>query len=238
MRPRRRRRLSLLLVAPAAALLLLAAGGCGTGGLPEEGNTARGKELFINGQDGKQSCGSCHALADAGTTGVVGPDLDEAFRYGRQQGFKESTVRAIVANQIKFPAPRTVTRSDQRMPANLVTGDDVDAVASYVASVAGVGARSGGGTQATGGSAGGGGGAGGGTDGKAIFTSNCASCHTLAAADTSGTVGPNLDQAKPSRQATEQKVRKGGGGMPAFEGQLSDEQIQAVADYVAKNAGR
>ena len=212
-------------------LLALVAGGCGTGGLPEEGNTARGKELYV------EKCGSCHTLADAGTTGNVGPNLDEAFRYGRRQGFRESTVRAIVADQIKFPAPRTITRSDQRMPANLVTGDDVDAVASYVASVAGVGAGDGGRTQAAGGAAGGGGGAAG-TDGRTIFTSNCASCHTLAAAGTSGTVGPNLDQSKPSRGEAEQKIRKGGGGMPAFEGRLSDEQIQAVADYVTKNAGR
>ena len=212
-------------------MLASLAGGCGTGGLPEEGNTTRGKELFVEGENGKQSCASCHALADAGATGVVGPDLDEAFGPGRRQGFKESTIRAIVADQIRFPSRGSRTEADQEMPANLVTGENVDAVASYVASVAGV-PGAGGGTQAAGG------GQGGATDGKTVFTSNCAGCHTLAAAGTSGTVGPNLDQSRPSRNEAEQKVRKGGGGMPAFEGRLTDQQIQAVAEYVATNAGR
>ena len=233
---RRRRRLSALLLAAFAALLLvLTAGGCGTGGLPEEGNAARGKQLFV------EQCGSCHTLGDAGTSGTVGPNLDEAFRYGREQGFRESTVRSIVATQIRFPAPSSLTEADAQMPADLVKGDDVDAVASYVASVAGVegagdGTQVAGGTQGGGGT--GGGGAGGAADGRSIFTSNCASCHTLAAAGTSGTVGPNLDQTKPSKNEAEQKVRNGGGGMPAFEGRLSDPQIRAVSDYVATNAGK
>jgi len=74
-------------------------------------------------------------------------------------------------------------------------------------------------------------------DGKAIFTANCASCHTLSAAGASGQVGPNLDTLKPSESTVSSQVEKGGGGMPAFAGQLSDAEIKAVAAYVASNAG-
>jgi mono/diheme cytochrome c family protein len=80
---------------------------------------------------------------------------------------------------------------------------------------------------------------GGGTEasGEAVFTENCGSCHTLAAAGTSGTTGPNLDDLKPSMEQVEEQVRNGGGGMPAFEGQLSDAEIMAVSEYVSSNAG-
>jgi outer membrane protein assembly factor BamB len=81
--------------------------------------------------------------------------------------------------------------------------------------------------------------AGGGTaDGKAVFTENCASCHTLAAAGATGTVGPNLDQLKPSESTVERQVTNGGGGMPAFGGRLSKGQITAVSKFVAANAGK
>ena len=79
---------------------------------------------------------------------------------------------------------------------------------------------------------------GGSTDGKAVFTSNCGGCHVLGAAGTTGTVGPNLDELKPDEGTVEQQVRNGGGGMPAFEGRLSDAEIMAVAKYVAENAGK
>jgi outer membrane protein assembly factor BamB len=68
--------------------------------------------------------------------------------------------------------------------------------------------------------------------GEDVFTTSCGSCHTLAAAGTTGQVGPNLDQNTAPLSAIEEQVRNGGGGMPAFEGQLSDQQIDAVAQYV------
>lgn len=77
----------------------------------------------------------------------------------------------------------------------------------------------------------------GGADGAAVFTSNCGTCHTLAAAGTDGTTGPNLDDLKPDEETVEAQVRSGGGGMPAFEGQLSDDEIEAVATYVSESAG-
>jgi mono/diheme cytochrome c family protein len=81
------------------------------------------------------------------------------------------------------------------------------------------------------------GGGGAGAAGKAIFTSNCGSCHTLSAAGTSGNVGPNLDDLKPDKETVEDQVRSGGGGMPSFDGQLSDAQIEQVAEYVSSSAG-
>jgi peptidoglycan hydrolase-like protein with peptidoglycan-binding domain len=66
----------------------------------------------------------------------------------------------------------------------------------------------------------------------------CGGCHTLAAAGSAGTVGPNLDQLRPSAAAVAAQVAGGGGGMPSFGQSLSATQIQAVAAYVAGAAGR
>lgn len=74
-------------------------------------------------------------------------------------------------------------------------------------------------------------------EGEQIFATSCAGCHTFAAADASGQVGPNLDQTKPSKALALDRVTNGRAGMPAFEGQLSPEEITAVATYVADNAG-
>jgi cytochrome c6 len=75
------------------------------------------------------------------------------------------------------------------------------------------------------------------TNGKDIFVANCGSCHTLADAGTNGTVGPNLDQLKPSQNVAKNQVINGGGGMPAFKDTLTPQQITAVAKYVASAAG-
>jgi mono/diheme cytochrome c family protein len=69
--------------------------------------------------------------------------------------------------------------------------------------------------------------------GKDVFASaQCGGCHTLAAADTSGTVGPNLDDAKSEYDTIVEQVTNGGGGMPAFGDQLSEEEIRDVAAFV------
>jgi outer membrane protein assembly factor BamB/mono/diheme cytochrome c family protein len=75
------------------------------------------------------------------------------------------------------------------------------------------------------------------TEGKTAFTSNCASCHTLSEAGTSGHVGPNLDELMPEDSLVETQVTSGGGGMPAFGGTLSKAEIEAVAAYVSTVAG-
>jgi cbb3-type cytochrome c oxidase subunit III len=193
-------------VALAAALL---AAGCGTGGISKAGDTDRGKKLFL------QKCSGCHTLAAAGTNGIQGPNLDNAFAYARRQGFKQVTIEQVVRDQIELSVPP--------MPQNLVTGKDADAVAAYVAMVAGNPSAAGP-KNATG--------------GKDIFLANCGSCHTLADAGTNGKVGPNLDQLKPSLSRVQRQVINGGSVMPAFKGKLTAAQITAVSKYVASVAGK
>jgi plastocyanin len=122
--------------AGAVAVLVAAsvvASGCE---LKDDGdNLVNGKTQFIG------KCGSCHTLARANATGVVGPNLDDAWRRAEQDGFRRSTYRGVVHRQIEIPArtpqvdPET-GRPAARMPANLVTGEDAEDVAAYVALVA------------------------------------------------------------------------------------------------------
>jgi mono/diheme cytochrome c family protein len=229
------RRAPVLLAALAAALL---AAGCGSEGLPEGGNSSTGEALF------KEKCGSCHTLAAAGTQGKIGPNLDEAFKQSKKDGLGEETIAGVVRNQIAYPITDTITGAPG-MPANLVTGQDADDVATYVASVAASGKTAApappaaGGETTTGGTTTAGGAGGGGAEsGKAIFTSaGCVSCHTLADAGATGTIGPNLDEAKPSKDLVVERVTNGMGAMPSFKGRLTDAEIQAVAEYVAGAAG-
>jgi cytochrome c6 len=74
--------------------------------------------------------------------------------------------------------------------------------------------------------------------GSAVFASaGCGGCHTFAAGGSSGAVGPNLDDADVDAAAVEAVVRAGRGSMPAFEGQLSDAEITALAAFVAGEEG-
>jgi mono/diheme cytochrome c family protein len=73
--------------------------------------------------------------------------------------------------------------------------------------------------------------------GKVVFKTNCAGCHTLANAGTTGTVGPNLDQAKPDAARVLDRVTNGQGVMPPFAGVLTPTQIADVVAYVSTTAG-
>ena len=93
-------------------------------------------------------------------------------------------------------------------------------------------------TEATTEETGGGGGAaeGDATAGKAVFASaGCGGCHTLSDANASGTIGPNLDDAKPDHDLVVERVTNGMGAMPSFKGQLSEQDIQNVAAYVVQS---
>jgi cytochrome c551 len=79
------------------------------------------------------------------------------------------------------------------------------------------------------------GGAGTGGRGAEIFSSTCGTCHTLAAADAEGAVGPNLDDLKPDRDRVLNAIESGPGSMPA--GLLKGADAEAVADFVSENAG-
>jgi mono/diheme cytochrome c family protein len=71
------------------------------------------------------------------------------------------------------------------------------------------------------------------TAGKAVFESaGCTGCHTLKAANATGTVGPNLDNAKPPESLVIDRVTHGKGVMPSFSGSLSQQQIADVAAFV------
>ncbi len=114
-----------------AACTLLAAGlsACETDNVNENADLIAGKKAFA------QKCGSCHVLARAGTKGVQGPNLDEAFRQSLSDGFGRDTVHGVVEDQILYPA-KVPKDSPAYMPAGLVTGKLARDVASYVASVA------------------------------------------------------------------------------------------------------
>jgi len=73
----------------------------------------------------------------------------------------------------------------------------------------------------------------GGADGAALFTQNCAGCHVLTAANSTGTVGPNLDTTTFDVAAITTQIENGKGAMPGFSGTLSAEEIEAIAEYVA-----
>jgi mono/diheme cytochrome c family protein len=82
-------------------------------------------------------------------------------------------------------------------------------------------------------------GCGGGKSGKDVFASaGCGDCHTLSDAGAAGQGGPNLDVMKPMAAQVVTQVTQGGGGMPAFAGRLSSDEIQAVADYVEQATHR
>lgn len=74
--------------------------------------------------------------------------------------------------------------------------------------------------------------------GEEVFASaGCGSCHALQEAGSTATIGPNLDESSIDEAGAAQQVAEGGGGMPAFSGQLSEEQIQDVAAFVVASQG-
>ena len=186
-----------------------------------------GKQLF------SEKCGSCHVLQDAGTQGVVGPNLDDAFGFARSQKFDSSTFFEVTLHQMKIPAP-PMPDFDEEGTKDYLSDEQLVAIANYVASCAGAGVTD----AELGAGCTGGGGASEGTDGKSLFTANgCGSCHTLEDAGSTGTVGPNLDESKPARALVIENVTNGAGTMPAFGDKLSKEQIEAIADYIVKSTG-
>jgi cbb3-type cytochrome c oxidase subunit III len=214
-----------LLAALGGVCLALTLAACGTGGLASgTADQDNGKKLF------QAKCAGCHALSAVGSAGGIGPNLDDSFAQARAEGYKESAIRNIVHEQIKYPGQYATAQNDPdfltaNMPANLVKGQDAEDVAAFVAANAGL--RGFAESQLISG-----------TNGKDIFGKKCATCHTLKAAGATGTIGPNLDQLKPSFAVAQNQVIHGGGAMPAFKGVLTDAQIKAVAKYVSSRAGK
>jgi mono/diheme cytochrome c family protein len=217
------------LLAPLVALLaaVVVISGCGT----TNADIARGRVLFAS------KCGTCHVMAQAGTSGVTGPNLDDAFSAARETGgFDDATVEGIVEAQIEHPRPGNGNPM-ATMPADLVEGTDLDDVIAYVGKYAGVpGAKP---PEVEGG------------PGAQVFASNgCGSCHTLAAANSGGTTGPDLDEVLPGQPESEilesivdpnAKIAQGypAGVMPENFGEtISEEELKELVEYLSESAGK
>jgi mono/diheme cytochrome c family protein len=242
----------------AAASILaigLAVTACGSQGIEQKvadgpPDVARGANLFA------QRCAGCHTMdvvgAQGGATLVTDRERVDGPNFNVRKETKDSVLYAI----------RNGGFSGAIMPENIVVGQDANDVAAFLSKYAGQQSKTsptptppatqppsqqqqettsteqqttpeagttstpaGGGQQAN-------------AQGKQVFTENCASCHTLKDAAAKGQVGPNLDDLKPDDATVQRQVTNGGGGMPAFKGQLSAAEIKAVAQYVSSVAGQ
>jgi mono/diheme cytochrome c family protein len=216
----------LVLVLAAAAAVCLPASGCGTSTASPE----HGRILFI------EKCGTCHTLAEAGTTAQIGPNLDDAFASARAAGETGATVEGIVKAQVEFPRP---SNSDPAvsMPKDVVSGQDLEDVAAYVGLYAGVpGAAP---PKAPGG------------QGAQVFAGNgCGGCHTLAAAGAGGVTGPNLDEVLPGQSAAMVKesivnpnarIAKGymANVMPQnFSATINPSEIEQLVEYLLESTSK
>jgi mono/diheme cytochrome c family protein len=210
----------------ASAVLALVATGCGTTTADEE----RGRALFV------QHCGTCHTMAQAGTTVQVGPDLDDAFSAARASGQTDSTIEGVVKAQVENPRPSTGNPAVS-MPAEILTGQDLEDVAAYVGRWAGVpGAAP---PTVPGG------------PGAQVFASKgCGGCHTLAAASSGGTLGPNLDEVlagmspamlKEAIVDPNAEIAAGFSAnvMPStYDSEISPSELEDLVDYLIKSTAK
>lgn len=187
-----RRRAKLITGAIATCGALVALTGCD---LQEDADIDRGRAIFT------QKCGTCHALAEAGSTVNIGPDLDEAFAEARANGMDQDTIEGVVSAQVDIPRPASPEDAAIYMPADIVEGEDLDDVAAYVARYAGVP----------------------GIEPPSIsefFVGTCGGCHIFTPAGTSGAVGPNLSETlagQSPEQIRESIVNPDAQATPGFE---------------------
>jgi len=214
-----------LLVLAATAALALGASACGT----TTADVESGRILFI------ENCGTCHTLAEAGTSATIGPDLDASFAAARASGQETDTIEGIVMAQVEFPRP---TNDDPAvsMPPDVVEGQDLHDVAAYVGRWAGVpGAEP---PKVPGG------------PGAQVFANKgCGGCHTLAEAKTGGSVGPNLDEVLSGQSAAmihedivapNDEIAKGfpPNVMPSdYEEELSSKELEDLVQYLVESTG-
>jgi len=221
---RRPKLINPLLALLALGAIVLVASGCGT----TTADVDRGRVLF------KQKCGTCHALAQAGTTAQVGPNLDDAFAAARASGQNGDTIEGVVKAQVELPRPDNGDPAVS-MPADIVSGQDLEDVAAYLGVWAGVpGAAP---PKVPGG------------PGAQVFANNgCGTCHVLAAAESTGVTGPNLDEVLTAGTTLgeieedivdpEKVIAQGypSGVMPSnFEEILSKKELEDLVQYLFEN---
>jgi mono/diheme cytochrome c family protein len=217
-------RLLLVLAVPAA--VAMGASGCGT----STADVAHGRILFIH------KCGTCHTLAEAGTSAEIGPNLDDAFAAAREAGEGGETIEGIVEAQVDTPRPQTDDPAVS-MPPHIVGGQDLDDVAAYVGTWAGVpGAAP---PKVPGG------------PGAQVFANGgCGGCHTLAGVEgAGGSVGPNLNEVLPGQSAAmiqesvedpNAKIAKGypANVMPTtFAETFSPQEIEQLVEFLIEKTG-
>jgi mono/diheme cytochrome c family protein len=207
--------------------MIAAGSGCD---LNENADTANGRQLFI------EKCGTCHYLKEAGTSGQTGPDLDAAFANARHSGMDQDTIEGVVLDQIEHPR-ETDPSSPDYMPPMLVEGQDAKDVATYVGEVAGVPGIE----PPT---------APGGPGGQVFANNGCGSCHTFAAAQSAGTVGPDLDEGLQGQSVKEieqsivdpnAKITQGfqPNIMPEnYEQTIDPKDLKLLVDFLYENAGK
>jgi mono/diheme cytochrome c family protein len=215
----------------AATLVLVPAlSGCG---VSAKGDFDRGKQLFA------AKCATCHALRDAASSGNIGPNLDYAFAQARASGMDPETIAGVVKNQVENPRPSTNNPSVS-MPPDLLSGQDLDDVASYIGTVAGNPKFQG--PQIPN------------DPGARVFISasptSCSSCHTLESVGSTATTGPNLDDAIPKLKTAaavktaivnpDKTIAQGypKGVMPSTFGQtIPSSQLDQLVKFLLKCAG-
>jgi mono/diheme cytochrome c family protein len=253
-------------VLAAASILAIGAGvtACGSEGISEKvlddrPNVARGGELFA------QRCAGCHTMdidgAQGGATKITDRERVDGPNFNVRRETKDSVLYAIrnggfsgaimpenivVGNDANDVAAflakyAGLDRKPDVTPQQPAGGGNANAGAtttpsntssnttstpSETTSTPEANTTTGGGNEQAS------------AQGKQVFTQSCGGCHTLKDAQTSGNVGPNLDDLKPDEATVQRQVTNGGGGMPAFKGQLSDAQIKAVAQYVSSVSGQ
>jgi mono/diheme cytochrome c family protein len=214
-----------LLALVALLAMMVVVSGCGT----TDSDPQRGRTLFI------QKCSECHAMAQAGTSGQIGPNLDHAFAAARAEGNDSDTIEGVVKAQVEYPRPSNGNPAVS-MPADIVTGQDLDDVAAYVGEWAGVpGAAP---PKVAGG------------PGAQVFVNTgCNGCHTFAAAEAGGVTGPNLDEVLPgeseaavSKMITDPNAEIVKGYPPNvmpqnYEQELSPKELEDLVKYLLENAG-
>ena len=217
-----------VLAAASAAVITVAA--CD---VSENADVDRGRDLFV------AQCGTCHALAQAGTASEIGPDLDAAFARSRADGMDNDTIEGVVEKQIAHPRIPNVPEGTEAynevyMPADLVEGQDAEDVATYVASVAGVPGAKPPELGTT----------------EEVFVEKCGLCHALSKAGTTGQTGPDLDESLKGQSAgfirkqtvdPNSEIAEGFGPdiMPQdFEQQLGPETVDELVDYILQSVDR